>query len=548
MRLAFIFCLLPLLSWGQAIQRQFWTTNTAPWTLLSAGTNAYVTYHLLGGQTNQYVIDVPTSFGQTNNTVLAAGTNVIIVTNASGGVTVYTVSAVPGVQTNVTLLVAGTNVFVHSATNSGVITYTIDVPTNAFLQRTQWAITDITNSLNLTNWALLSTNTFTNVIVAAGSNVFVTPSVSGQLRTYTVDVPAVTGAVYASNVVSGGILPIGTVATNSPFPGSFLEGTTGTRFWSQDGSTLTNLTGTNINGNLNVILLGTITNVINSPSVTASNLTATNLTSVNPATFQNGLTNAQGLPNALAVYGANTNLIGLANPANQVGFVAFNGTAPVWANAADTVYWREEFLPGIASGFWGITSGSGGTAFGGFGSNLGHPNLGYLGVVMGTAGSYSEIQSAGSFIHGANSIEFLEFNIKTGANINSGTNAANAFIGVMSNTSIPTPNGFYFQYDTGTTNWRCVTGVSSSWTTNTTSTVITANTWWKLGFLWDANTNITFYINGSPVYTNSTPATTPTGVSLLTGIQMNAPGTGSASAQTISVDYIAFYEKLGSSR
>lgn len=110
-RLWLVLFLLPVLGFSQAFQRQFWTTNTHPWVLVSPGTNCFVTYHLLGSQTNQFVIDIPASAG-------------------SG-------------QTNVTILTQGTNCFVSSTTNNGVITYTIDVPTQ--LQQTNWSLADITN-------------------------------------------------------------------------------------------------------------------------------------------------------------------------------------------------------------------------------------------------------------------------------------------------------------------------------------------------------------------------------------------------------------------
>lgn len=320
MRLVFIICLLAVTGFAQPIQRQFFTTNPAPDVTVIAGSNSYLSFSLIGGQTRQYKIDVPSMVGQTNNTVLSAGTNVVIVTNVSGAVTVYTVSAVPGVQTNVTLLAAGTNVFVHSATNNGVITYTIDVPTNAIpvqqtnwpwqsitniatvqipyasitnppsdIERTNWSILDITNSLNLTNWALLSTNAFTNVIVAAGSNAYVTAALSGQVRTYTVDVPTQSGGG-SSNITDSGYIAV--------------------------------IRNANVQTNLN-----------------ASNLTVTN-----PATFQNGLTNAQGTPNALAVYGANTNLIGLANPQNIGGWVLYNGTSPAFLLPKDYSFVIDDFL------------------------------------------------------------------------------------------------------------------------------------------------------------------------------------------------------------
>lgn len=110
-RLWLLLILLPMLGFSQALQRQFFTTNTGPWVLISPGTNIFVTYHLLGGETNQFVIDAPAVGG-------------------SG-------------QTNLCIVTQGTNCFVHSTTNSGVTTYVVDVPTQP--QQTNWALANITN-------------------------------------------------------------------------------------------------------------------------------------------------------------------------------------------------------------------------------------------------------------------------------------------------------------------------------------------------------------------------------------------------------------------
>lgn len=95
---------------AQPLQRQFFTTNTAPVVQVTQGSNVFITF-TAAGQTRTYKVDVPASGG-------------------SG-------------QTNLTLVVGGTNVFVSSATNSGVTTFTVDVPTQ--LQQTNWSLADITN-------------------------------------------------------------------------------------------------------------------------------------------------------------------------------------------------------------------------------------------------------------------------------------------------------------------------------------------------------------------------------------------------------------------
>lgn len=230
-RLWLILFLLPVLGFSQAFQRQFWTTNTHPWVLVSPGTNCFVTYHLLGSQTNQFVIDIPAS--------------------GSG-------------QTNVTILSQGTNVFVHSTTNSGVITYTIDVPTQP--QQTNWSLADITNLTTLqiawqqitnvdsiqiplasiTNLASLQIpgNSVTSIVATATTATYVT----GNNAT-------LTNHIYATNVESGGQLPIGTVATNTPNVGDFLS-YGGSRFWTKDASSLSNIN--NLSPGLTNYILGLV--------------------------------------------------------------------------------------------------------------------------------------------------------------------------------------------------------------------------------------------------------------------------------------------------
>src|SRR5262249_512297 len=124
MRIIALLCLLALDLEAQPIARQFFTTNTAPFVIVSAGTNAYVTYSLVGGDTNKFVIDVPTTVGQTNDVFVAAGSNVTIVTNSCGGHTLYTVSTGPG-QTNNTVVVAGSNITITTNSSGGVTSYTV---------------------------------------------------------------------------------------------------------------------------------------------------------------------------------------------------------------------------------------------------------------------------------------------------------------------------------------------------------------------------------------------------------------------------------------
>lgn len=108
--LAFILSLLTLTCFGQSIQRQRWTTNTAPDSVVIAGVNTTVTTNVLAGGRVTFTID------------------------SAGGP--------GGSQTNLALVVGGTNAYVSSVTNLGVTTFTVDGPA----LRTQWSVGDITNA------------------------------------------------------------------------------------------------------------------------------------------------------------------------------------------------------------------------------------------------------------------------------------------------------------------------------------------------------------------------------------------------------------------
>lgn len=108
--LVIILFFMSLSCFGQAIQRQRWTTNTAPDSVVIAGVNTTVTTNVLAGGRVTFTID------------------------SAGGP--------GGSQTNLALVVGGTNAYVHSATNLGVTTFTVDGPA----LRTQWSVGDITNA------------------------------------------------------------------------------------------------------------------------------------------------------------------------------------------------------------------------------------------------------------------------------------------------------------------------------------------------------------------------------------------------------------------
>lgn len=220
-RLLFILFLLPMLGFSQALQRQFFTTNTAPNVVVTAGTNAFITFSLIGQQ-RTYRIDTPASGTATNIVWPVQGTNVYLTTNGLAividvpsplipwqAITNITSIQIPAAavtnapwsttgQTNLALTVAGTNVFVHSVTNLGVTTYTIDVPLQP--QQTNWSWQSITNIAtvqipysSITNPPAAGGQT-NLALVVSGTNVFVSSVTNLGVTTFTIDVPATGGS------------------------------------------------------------------------------------------------------------------------------------------------------------------------------------------------------------------------------------------------------------------------------------------------------------------------------------------------------------------
>lgn len=89
--LILLFLLLPLLAMAQPLEpyrHNFFTTNPAPVVDVVAGSNAFITPIIIGTDTRRFRVDIPASGAATNIMVSAAGTNIVIVTNAF----VYTIS------------------------------------------------------------------------------------------------------------------------------------------------------------------------------------------------------------------------------------------------------------------------------------------------------------------------------------------------------------------------------------------------------------------------------------------------------------------------
>lgn len=198
MRLLLTLLLLTGLSANaQPLWRNFWTTNQNPRVTVVAGSNATVQASTVGFDQRIFTVNaVPgAGDGQTNNTIVIAGTNgVVVVTNSSGGITTYTV---------------------HNTNIAGI-------------SQTNWPLSSITNANYLTNWALIPTN-------------FVPSESSHATNADFVLASTLTNKMYASNVVSGGQVPIGVLSPTAGANGWFLIQSNGVSEWSLNGASLTNV-------------------------------------------------------------------------------------------------------------------------------------------------------------------------------------------------------------------------------------------------------------------------------------------------------------------
>lgn len=210
MRLLLTLLLLTGLSANaQPLWRNFFTTNQNPRVTVVAGSNATVQASTVGFDQRIFTVNaVPgAGTGQTNNTIVIAGTNgVVVVTNSSGGITTYTV---------------------HNTNIAGI-------------SQTNWPLSSITNANYLTNWALIPTN-FVPAESSHATNADYATEAGHSTNTDFVLTATLTNKMYASNVVSGGQVPIGVLSPTAGANGWFLIQSNGVSEWSLNGAYLTNV-------------------------------------------------------------------------------------------------------------------------------------------------------------------------------------------------------------------------------------------------------------------------------------------------------------------
>ncbi len=205
------------------LQYNFFTTNSNARVLVQAGSNCTVTASTSGTDTRIFTVDVPTN-GPAATIGVAASTTVGISTNG----TVLT-PFVQGTLTNTTTGGAG---FV-----SGTITNPVQVivgSTASFFSNNAAGGA----SLNIGSGAV-------QVVNGAGYQPFYFDGTTAQFKG---NAGGLTNYA-ASNIVSGGVLPMGTVATNNVPSGFYVETSDGlARKTTLDGSSLTNLNASALSG------------------------------------------------------------------------------------------------------------------------------------------------------------------------------------------------------------------------------------------------------------------------------------------------------------
>lgn len=104
-------------------------------------------------------------------------------------------------------------------------------------------------------------------------------------------------------------------------------------------------------------------------------------------------------------------------------------------------------------------------------------------------------------------------------------------------------DGYYFEFDPGTSaNWRYVTANNSTRTKASSSTAVSANTWYKLKIVVNsANSSVEFFVNGSSVGTSTTNIPTSARTIGVTGIIAN-DGVATTSVDW-DWDYVYFYNR-----
>ena len=102
-------------------------------------------------------------------------------------------------------------------------------------------------------------------------------------------------------------------------------------------------------------------------------------------------------------------------------------------------------------------------------------------------------------------------------------------------------DGYYFEFDPGTSaNWRYVTANNSTRTKTSSSTAVSANTWYKLKIVVNsANTSVEYFVNGTSIGTQTTNIPTSARTIGVSGIIAN-DGVATTSVSW-DWDYVYFY-------
>lgn len=243
------FLALAALAATQAIQRNFFTVNTAPVVQATAGTNVFVTF-TQAGQTRTYLVDVPTP----SSLPFSVVTNAPWLTNNQS----------TAVNFNNTLQ---THSGLFDVDNSG------NVGANSFSAGGSSIASDGTIHLDSgtiisDGLGMLSAQIFNAVVGIHGNGLGVSNVVAAS--------------VAATNVFSGGQLPIGTVSTGlSSVAGPLLTSNGVARSYSYNGGGLSNLNASALaSGTVPLTLLGGATNQVLSFGSAAGWSGSPNLTNI----------------------------------------------------------------------------------------------------------------------------------------------------------------------------------------------------------------------------------------------------------------------------
>jgi len=243
--------------------------------------------------------------------------------------------------------------------------------------------------------------------------------------------------------------------------------------------------------------------------------------------------------------------------------VTDNGDSVTIAATAATITPRskvtlyEEWIHSSATGALGWTSGFTGT--GGATAIPAAPEAGRPGIITGIApgsqvGHSTVYLSSGT----ANGLTFgggeliYEFSVKSPAavGVTEDITMRAGLHDAITNTSVT--DGVYFEWsaDSAGSGWRGVTANNSLRTYTSSTSAITAATWYRLTAIVNAaGTSVTFYVNGVSIGTLTTniPTTGPRACSPAVTVNKYVTG-GSGTARSFSVDYFTLDQTLTTER